>query len=334
MSQKAHNLKTGIFVLVGFAIALGVILVIGSGRLFARRVPVIVYFDSSVNGLSVGAPVKFKGVPIGEVKRIRIAFDEDSIRQSIPVLLELDEERVVTTADQALDLGDRVFMRQQVDRGLRASLEIESVITGRLYVQLDYIPNAAPPRFLHRTGTYIEIPTVSTGLSEFVESLTRTDIAGLAADLRTLMRTVDEAVKALEVTSIRSELVTTLKSMQSILGSPSLTNAIHSLTLTSDEARSFIRRAEPKLGTLGTDVTRFTDETVRTLAGMRDTLDGVSGVLAPDSLMLGRLEETLESLASAARSIERFADSLNRTPSALISGRIRRPDPSTAPATP
>ena len=327
MSQKAHNLKTGIFVLVGLAIALLVIVVVGSGRLFARRVPVIVYFESSVNGLSVGAPVKFKGVPIGEVKRIQIAFDETSIRQYIPVLLELDEDRVVSAADQSIDLNDRVFMQQEVDRGMRASLEIESVITGRLYVQLDYFANAPPPTYLGRTATYFEIPTISTGLSEFVQSLTRTDIAGLAADLRDLMRTVDEAVKAFEVTSIRSELVATLKSMQVLLASTSLTNTLQSLTLTSDQARDFLQRADPKLSALSTDVAQLSEEAVRTLAELRLTLENVSSILGPDSLVLGRLGESLEDLSEASLSIQRFAESLNRTPSALIGGRTLRPDP-------
>jgi paraquat-inducible protein B len=321
MNTKTNALRIGAFVLAGLGIAVTVILLLGSGKLFSRQVPVLVYFDSSVNGLSVGAPVKFKGVPVGQVSRIQIAFDETSIQQSIPVVLQLSEDRVVSAADRQIDLGDRSFMMAQVKKGLRASLEIESFISGRLFVQLDYFEKAPPPEFRQASDTYIEIPSVSTGLTEFVESLTQTDLAGLVVDLRTLVRSMNEMIHELQITSIREELVGSLKTVRDVLQSPEITNALRSITLTSDDARQFLNHSGTNLDQATKSLATLTDETTRTLAELRRALDEVRGFVAPDSIVLAQLQETLLELSEASRSVRRFADSLQRTPSALITGR-------------
>jgi paraquat-inducible protein B len=321
MSQQANPLKIGIFVLAGIAIAVGGLLVLGSGRLFARPVPVIVYFQSSVNGLTVGAPVKFKGVPVGQVKRIQIAFDEDSIRQAIPVLLELDEERIVSATTQQLDLDDRAFMRRQVNNGLRASLELDSFISGRLYVQLDYIEDAPLPELRQPSDLYFEIPSVSTGLQEFMASLSQTDLAGLALDLRALVQSMNEMITDFEVATIRAELVETLNTLQELLRTPDLTNALHSVSLASDEARLFLHTTQPQIGTLTSNVVSFTQQSSATLAQLRRNLQQLESVLGHDSVLLAQIQETLRDLGEASGSIRRLADNIQRNPSSLVTGR-------------
>ncbi len=328
MSQQANALKIGIFVVVGLLIGLGALLVLGSGRLFAHPVPVIVYFDTSVNGLAVGAPVKFKGVPVGQVKRIQIAFDEGAIRQSIPVLLELDEDRVVSATDRALDLDDWVFMQRQVDNGLRASLELDSFISGRLYVQLDYLHDVAEAAPRHRDGLYFEIPTVSTGLPEFVASLSQTDLAGLALDLRTLVRSLNGAIADFEVATIRGELVETLDSLQVLLTTPDLTNTLQALSLASEEATRFLATTQPQVAVLSSNLVAFSQASSATMEQMQRNLVQLEGVLGPDSVVLAQVQETLRDLSLAAGSVQRLAEDLERTPSALVTGRKARREPS------
>jgi paraquat-inducible protein B len=321
MSPPSNPFKIGIFVLAGLAIAVGGLLVLGSGRLFARPVPVIVYFDSSVNGLTVGAPVKFMGVPVGQVKRIQISFDETSIRQSIPVLLELDEERVVSATSHQLDLDDRAFMRRQVDKGLRASLELDSFISGRLYVQLEYLENAPAPQFRQVGDGYFEIPSVATGLQGFVSSLSQTDLAGLALDLRELVRSMNGMIADLQIGSIREELTQTLDALRRVLGTPQLTNTLVSLSLASDQARVFLQDTQPQVGLLATNVVLFTRESSTTLAQLRRNLEQLESVLGHDSVLLAQIQETLRDLGEASGSIRRLADGLQRNPSSLVTGR-------------
>lgn len=321
MSQPASPLKIGIFVLAGFAIALGGLLVLSSGRLFAHPVLVLVHFNSSVNGLAEGAPVKFKGVPVGQVRKIRIAFDETSIQQSIPVILALDEEKIVSATQRNIDLDDQVFMQRQVDNGLRASLELDSFISGRLYVQLDYLTNAPQPRSRAPAGPYFEIPSASTGLPEFVQSLTQTDLAGLALDLRTLVRSMNQMISELQVSTIRQELVGTLNTLQQILQSSEVTNTLHSLRLTSDEARTFLSNTEPKLENLSTNLASFTRQSTDTLAEFRRSLEAIQAIVGPDSTLLGQVQETFVQLSEASRAVRRLADSLERNPSAILTGR-------------
>jgi paraquat-inducible protein B len=320
MKQQAHTFKIGVFVIVGLGIALAAVVLIGSGRLFARVVPMIVYFESSVNGLSVGAPVKFKGVPVGQVRSIHIAYDEQRIRQYIPVLLELDEGRVITATGRQLDLNDREFMQAQVDIGFRASLQLESFISGRLFVQLDYLEYAAEPRYLH-TGPYFEVPAVATGLPEFMESLSRTDLAGMAIDLRTLLRALNRMIQDLEVVTIREELVNTLSALRSTMHSPGLTNLVQSVNLAADQLQQFLQATRPEVSRLSDDLSSFTHESALTLAELRRALEDIQRVLGPNSVPLAQVQETLRDLGDAAQSVRRVADTLQRTPSVLITGR-------------
>ncbi len=320
MKQQAHTFKIGVFVLVGLGIALAAAVLLGSGRLFARTVPMIVYFESSVNGLSVGAPVKFKGVPVGQVRSIHIAYDERRIRQYIPVLLELDEGRVITATGRQLDLSDREFMQAQVDIGFRASLQLESFIAGRLFVQLDYLEHALEPRYLH-TGPYFEVPSVATGLPEFMESLSRTDLAGMAVDLRTLLRALNRMIEDLEVVTIREELVNTLSALRGTMQSPGLTNLVHSVNLAADQLQQFLQTTRPEVSRLSDDLSAFTHESALTLTELRRALDEIQHVLGPNSVPLAQVQETLRDLGEAAQSVRRVADTLQRTPSVLITGR-------------
>src|SRR5690606_1374246 len=135
------------------------ILIVGGGRLFHDTAHVRVYFDGSVAGLRIGAPVKFRGIDIGKVKDVRISMtgairDPNNIR--IPVLLEIDEDRLTAEGVAGIDFDDREQVDRLVGLGLRATLETESVVTGVRFVALDVKP--ATPAHVVGDRTYPEIP--------------------------------------------------------------------------------------------------------------------------------------------------------------------------------
>ena len=130
MGKRINPATVGAFVLGGIGLILVAIVVFGSGSLFTKTHEFVIYFGGDINGLRVGAPVKFKGVEIGQVSRIRLRLEQDINQQNgqlkadvrIPVVISLDEEKIVSHGGAAIDLSDPHTVPNLIREGLRAAL--------------------------------------------------------------------------------------------------------------------------------------------------------------------------------------------------------------------
>jgi phospholipid/cholesterol/gamma-HCH transport system substrate-binding protein len=130
MNKKISPAMIGAFVLGAVALIVIAILVFGSGRLFRQTRTFVLYFDSSVNGLRVGAPVKLKGVEIGSVKDIRIQVGQGTGADEIPVIIEIDLKKLTRRGAPAAaeaTVDPEAMQKVIVDRGLRGQLDMESL---------------------------------------------------------------------------------------------------------------------------------------------------------------------------------------------------------------
>jgi paraquat-inducible protein B len=130
----------------------------------------LLYFDGSVRGLAVGAPVQLQGIKIGEVTDITLEFDWDKLAFRIPVIIELESGRIQFVGKQKVD--KMRGMDILVEKGLRAQLQSGSLLTGQLLVGLD-IHSEAPPAKINWDGRYPELPTVPTAMEEITGGVTR-----------------------------------------------------------------------------------------------------------------------------------------------------------------
>jgi paraquat-inducible protein B len=137
MSARANPTAIGIFVTGATALAVLALLVFGSGRIFRRQETFIIYFNESVNNLSDGSPVKFKGVQIGQVRRITLRYNQATDSSSVPVLIDIDLSRLRNNLGVEINLADEQVFDEQVRLGLRAKLQMQSLLTGLLYIDLD-----------------------------------------------------------------------------------------------------------------------------------------------------------------------------------------------------
>ena len=181
MAKRSDPETIGLFVAGALALGVATVVILASGHFFRRTHEYVVFFRGNVNGLRVGAPVKFKGVEIGAVKdvRLNLKFQEGATRKAaiteitIPVLIDIDQGKLARYGTGTFDLSDPTGIRIAVASGMRAQLAMQSLLTGLLYVDLEMYPNTKPNLVLKANSSIQEIPTIPTALEEAQSAATR-----------------------------------------------------------------------------------------------------------------------------------------------------------------
>ncbi len=167
MSIRANPTAIGLFMIGGIVLAVVGVATLASASWFEKQSVFISYFGESVNGLEVGAPVKFQGVPVGSVTNLHIQIELKDKTFQVPVQYQIDLTRLTSVAGTFVDLEDERVLRQQIADGLRAQLQMESMVTGQLYIELAYRADAKAPELERRPTPFPEIPTTPSLLAAF-----------------------------------------------------------------------------------------------------------------------------------------------------------------------
>jgi paraquat-inducible protein B len=328
MSKKANPATIGVFICVAIALGIGAILLFSSARWFTKTQKVILFFDGSVLGLNPGAPVKFRGVTVGSVREILIRHNQHERDRAIPVIVELDQTVLNQKSDNIIKISDKEFVSTMIDRGLRATIEAQSLVTGLLYVELDFRSNPAPPQFHQVVPEFMEIPTQQTKIQLLIENIADIDFKQLMNQMSALAGNLQTNLGALNMKDINDGLTNLLQKLNLLVHSDDLTNALGSLRQTldklnaridplADQANGLLVDARKVLG----DARNAIAEAKNSLAHFDDTLHTAQNAIAPQAALRRDLAATMRDISEAARSITALADFLNRNPNALISGR-------------
>jgi paraquat-inducible protein B len=308
----------GAFVLGGLALAVLTVVVLGSGRLFQKKIEFVLYFTSDVNGLRIGAPVKFRGVEIGSVTKIMLNLGGalQSARENpadirIPVVIEINQHQILSHGVEA-HLDDPAAVQRLVDDGLRGQLAVESILTGLLYVDLEMYPNTPARYYLGRNAPYTEIPTVPTTLEQAQMTAQKVMAQLEKIDFGKLIKSLTETAAALH------QLVTAPKLRQSIA---SLNDAAVNLSAASLSIRNVATNMNTRLGPMSDDLRATTEQARAALKQTQETLAAIQATFAPGSPIDYELQQTLSQTTRAARSVRELSDYLQRNPSAVIRGR-------------
>jgi len=133
MNRRVSPTLIGAFVVGAILLSVLAVVMFGSGRYFHKTYEFVLYFPSTVNGLRAGAPVKFRGVEIGSVKDIRLQLEQDLDPGPIPVIIEIDPEKLTSRGTTETILNNPQVRKAAIDRGLRGQLQVESFVTGVLF---------------------------------------------------------------------------------------------------------------------------------------------------------------------------------------------------------
>jgi paraquat-inducible protein B len=177
--KRANPAVIGGFVIGAVVLLVIGLLVFGGAGWFVQRDTFIAYFPGSVKGLQVGAQVDFRGVTIGEVKEIRVLFDPRQLDARIPVIMELDTTQIDVTGGGHF-LTQPEDAKELIDAGLGAQLQLQSLLTGLLFVNLDFYPKGRAG-LVGGDQPYPEIPTIPSDLEQLQESAA--DVAARLPDL-------------------------------------------------------------------------------------------------------------------------------------------------------
>ncbi|WP_333879355.1 PqiB family protein [Methylobacter sp.] len=128
----------------------------------------VMYFNGSVRGLTVGAPVQLRGIPIGKVTEINLELDKKTAEIHIPVTVELEPDRIKEINNEN-NISDKDIMAQLINKGLRAQLQTGSLLTGQLLVDLDFHPKSKIV-LSDNKSVYPEFPTTASSLDQFTHS--------------------------------------------------------------------------------------------------------------------------------------------------------------------
>ena len=167
-ARRANATLVGIFVLAAFLLGIGGLLFLGAGDWFAEKRRFVIYFGNAIKGLSVGAPVTFKGVPVGRVVGLKVQYVKETGMTEIPVIIEIDPAKMVTPGDNLTLPGK--LLQQMIGQGLRAQINPESLITNQQVVQLDFFPGT-PARLVESRLPYPQIPSLPSTFEQLQASL-------------------------------------------------------------------------------------------------------------------------------------------------------------------
>jgi paraquat-inducible protein B len=321
MSKKINTTSIGLFIVTGVALGVIGLLLFSSSKMFSKTRDVIVYFDDSLNGLNAGAPVKYRGVTIGSVKRVMVQFNQATNDYAMPVILEMEEKLLRERMPSAAYVFTANALEERIKVGLRATLQTESLVTGVLYVGVDVNPRAAPPVFHQLEKRYPELPSEPTKTQQLFNNLASLDIKSIETNVNALLIKLDTTIGSLHMAQINEGITNLLDSLERLVTSPDITNALAALRPTLDQYRELGAKLTGRIDPLADGVTNSLAGADRALAELRAAAENLRTLLAPDSPLPNDLDQTLQQVSGAVQSLSVLLDFLKQHPNALITGR-------------
>lgn len=326
MSKKASKSLIGIFVLGAIALILAVVVIFGSGRFFKKTYKYVLFFEGSVKGLNVGAPVMFRGVKVGQVTDIVLRFSGKDLTILIPVYIELDPSKAVIVSG---DLGKSSYLKSFIAKGLRAQLQMQSFVTGQLMINLDFYPDK-PIRLVDVYKRYPEIPTIPATLEELTKTVEGLNLDQIVRRLDSVITGIDKIVNSPELGESVKSMNLALKSINDLAKNidSRVGTVSSSIKETSEAARGAFVQAEKTLtlkdGVPG-DIAESVKETLKTarftLEESQKAVAEVKRVAEKNAYLGYDISRTLEEISSLSRSLRSLSDYLDRHPEALIKGK-------------
>lgn len=327
MSKQASKSIIGAFVLGAIVLVIAGIVVFGSGKFFTKVNKSVMFFQGSVKGLQIGAPVVFRGVQIGQVTDIVLKVNQRDLTALIPVYVEIDQQKIAPIGGD--DGYDEQFLLALIEKGLRAQLQLQSFVTGLLMVNLDFYPNT-PIQLVGLENRHPEIPTIPSSLEQLTKRLEELPLKDIADSLNETLAGLNRLINSRDIQASIGSLNQLLRNTDSL--ARNLNTEIGPLASdlrgVTDAARAAFAQAEKTRrfdegapGQIATNINETLSATTSTLKEIHAAVSSLNGIAAQNANLGYEIGRTLEQIAELSRSMRVLADYLERHPEALLRGK-------------
>ena len=251
----------------------------------------VIHFSESVRGLTIGAPVEFRGIQIGEVTDIQLTFDLNQKTMDIPVTVLIDNSKIKYKG--SIKLKNNMPSRKErtnilIKEGLRAQLEIGNLLTGQLFVSLDFSPEAEP-YIMDWNAEIPEIPSMHGAMG------------AIKNNLGSILKKADNMMTQINEFSYKLN---------------------HNLEPQVSEALTQLNAMMLEIKNLSSSLNHnLAPELAKTLVKAEAALQSITDVLKNDSALQQDLQSTLREFSKAARSMKSLTDYLEKHPESLLKGK-------------
>ena len=314
MSNNDQKLRTGIFIVSGLLLLLAMLFFLGLSDIFVDKVKLLTCFQESVQGLSVGSPVKYRGVPVGNVSDISIMMQN----KAVWVTMEIEPRHFHGLAKSTF----RESLKREISHGLGCRLEFAG-ITGMKFIDFDYFRNAE---------SIVSVPENYPGDSSSIF------IPGVSSTFQDISKAVVSAMERLskiKFEEISDELASGLNSVNTLLADPAIKATIAKLNEAADNLEESTSTINNTLD--GDRLTKLLDSIENSLKSFRELSDALNKTSAemklPESAKAfrdaadsvtenrGNAAETFRKINSTLDSIRIFFDTISSDPASLVRGR-------------
>lgn len=339
MAKKSNPKLIGAFVLGAIALAIVGAIAFGGSKFLAPKQKAVLYFEGSMGGLAVGAPVNFRGVQIGSVTEIKINYDIDNQVLKIPVIIQILPDMIhVVSGTRDVEKN----MEALVERGLRAQLVVQSLVTGQASVEFDFHPQT-PVRLVGGFTGLPELPTIPSSMDTMQANISAVLAKLSQMPIDQLSAQISGAIGNLQ--QLLADASVMMKDVGAQVG-PTMAN----LEQTTEQAKLLMATANARMGMTEGEPLQTLNDTLKNYGQLADQLQGTTKTLSTDlqktmstlnaalvsvddvvsllerdvaknPALLTQTTDTLREFKAMASSIRALADYLQRNPNALITGK-------------
>ncbi|MGH8610500.1 MAG: MlaD family protein [Gammaproteobacteria bacterium] len=335
MSKPVSPIAIGGFLVGAIVLLTTALLTFGGGEVFKDKREFVIFFDSSLNGLNVGAPVKIQGVQVGTVREVALQMDPQRVQLLKPVVIEFDPGRLIDPSGKPMESAGTEQERQEnmqrlIEAGLRARLEMQSLLTGLLYVEFNLYPDQPVKLTGLNYKGLAELPSIPTTtdelrntLDEVLTKARKLPLEDMVRDLSATLKEIRDTVKSDDIKRTRTALAKTLEGTEQLVAklNRQLEPLLADARETAKETRGLVRaiHAETRGGIR--PVLAAAEQALRkatsVLEASRGAMSAVGSFSGPDST----LQQTLVELRNTARSLRDLTDYLERHPDSVLYGK-------------
>lgn len=318
MSKPVNKTAIGAFTVVAALLLFACVIFFGKFSFGERSARYVVYLEDSVNGLDIGSAVKFKGVKIGSVRAIDMRLEgQHTSALAVPVIIEIN----TIPGEEGAPTYDSERLRRLIQQGLRARTQFTSVVTGLLYIDLDFLPET--PIIFRGNKNVIDLPEIPTvasnsgqmmrAVSTILQDLSAANFAALSAQLKSSLAQVEKNLAEIDFEKINENVVRLTNSAATIAEDPDLKAVVANANRLLKDLDAISVDISEQIDPLSTEVkTSLTD--------LRTTLDEIDGTLSDFRALISperggtvgqELSNALVQIDEAARTIRALAEYLH-----------------------